>query len=185
MDKSWDGKETCAKSGEDGFGVMWETRFACSVANIGVVDVLVHSPDTRFGMEAHILPAAGSQLDPFWELPSTKGSCLASSPGAVCVQDTDEERPVLLTSRWMILTIRPISRVPSKISWSLWCNCTTVQLLPVILLTTPLTASVLWQMVQEGITKLRPGRDTSFLLTSGGFNPRSYLATEDAGKCSF
>ena len=31
----------------------------CSVVNIGVVDVLVHSPDTLFGMETHILPAAG------------------------------------------------------------------------------------------------------------------------------
>ena len=59
MDKSWDGKATCAKSGEDGFHTMWETSFVCSVVNIGVVDVLVHSPDTLFGMETHILPAAG------------------------------------------------------------------------------------------------------------------------------
>lgn len=62
--------------------MMLETNFECSTVNVGIVGVVIYSPEALFGIEAHIFPAARTvdgykiSAKPFWELPLTKGPVL-------------------------------------------------------------------------------------------------------------
>lgn len=79
--------------GDSGFGMMLETNVDHSVVDVGVIGAVGYSPyplsGNRFSQLLGVLMSMRSQLNPFWELSSTKGSYHAQvhapSPGMVYI----------------------------------------------------------------------------------------------------